>query len=584
MNEEVGAVGMDRLNSISVMKKSLFLILICVIFPLTAVLPHAQATGGSSYFGSKGGKHFKDKGFPCPPKKFFQKNGHSAHSHIEWYIEKSFGKQLCKSNHPPVADAGPDQNAEIGAKVILDGSGSTDKDGDRLSFKWEIIESPEGSAAELDDSISVMPSFFANVAGTYVIELTVQEVKKEKGKKRHKRKYKRKNTREGKSDTDIVNIFVDGNTPPVANAGEDQMVEVDGIVKLDGSGSSDVDGDELTFRWRLKSVPPGSGAILDDLEAVMPTFKADKEGEYIAELIVNDGLVDSQADEVVINTKQEENLPPVALPRVKEPMEQPVEVGATVVLDGSDSFDPNDDPITYAWTITSQPQNSTAQLDDSTDVMPSFVADLPGDFVIQLIVTDDKGAPSEPVTVMVSTRNRRPVANAGPDQTMPFNEEGNEEVRLDGSQSSDPDGDEITYNWTFTDKPENSNSELDDSTAMMPTFIPDLPGTYILQLIVNDGELDSEPSEDPNPTVVIQVREGERLVCGDLLSGSIDAEGEIDQFFFFGQAGDVVDVVLVHFGITGSARATVIAPSGVEVLDFAAQNQREIILPGKREL
>ena len=63
-------------------------------------------------------------------------------------------------------------------------------------------------------------------------------------------------------------------------------------VTLGGSGSSDVDGNTLTFHWTL--VPPAhSKAVLSDSTAINPTFYADKAGTYTVGLVVNDGTVDS---------------------------------------------------------------------------------------------------------------------------------------------------------------------------------------------------------------------------------------------------------------------------------------------------
>ena len=93
------------------------------------------------------------------------------------------------------------------------------------------------------------------------------------------------------------------NSPPVANAGPDQTAEVGHVVELNGSGSSDVDGDPLTYRWSLISVPAGSGAVLDNTAAVRPRFTADRPGTYVGQLIVNDGKVDSSADTAVVSVK-----------------------------------------------------------------------------------------------------------------------------------------------------------------------------------------------------------------------------------------------------------------------------------------
>jgi hypothetical protein len=67
-------------------------------------------------------------------------------------------------------------------------------------------------------------------------------------------------------------------------------------------------------------------------------------------------------------------------------------------------------------------------------------------------------------------------------------------VILDGSQSSDTDGDNLTYSWSFTGKPAGSTASLANSTAVNPDFTPDVAGDYIIQLIVNDGTVDSTPA------------------------------------------------------------------------------------------
>lgn len=90
------------------------------------------------------------------------------------------------------------------------------------------------------------------------------------------------------------------NTPPTANAGPIQNVVAGTLVTLDGSASSDVDGDQLTYSWSLTSKPAGSAAALASATSAKPTFTADAAGTYVASLTVNDGKVNSTAAMVTV--------------------------------------------------------------------------------------------------------------------------------------------------------------------------------------------------------------------------------------------------------------------------------------------
>ncbi len=90
------------------------------------------------------------------------------------------------------------------------------------------------------------------------------------------------------------------NTAPESQAGADQSAEVGSTVTLDGSASLDLNGQALSYRWRLVSAPIGSTAALSDITAVRPSFVADLLGAYSFSLVVNDGFVDSAADFVTV--------------------------------------------------------------------------------------------------------------------------------------------------------------------------------------------------------------------------------------------------------------------------------------------
>ena len=101
------------------------------------------------------------------------------------------------------------------------------------------------------------------------------------------------------------------NQRPVADAGDDTVVLGNHEVQLDGTGSSDPDGDALTYAW---SVVSGPGGAFDDNAAATPTFLApavQAESQAVLQLVVNDGLVDSEPDTLIVTIQPLQDLPDV---------------------------------------------------------------------------------------------------------------------------------------------------------------------------------------------------------------------------------------------------------------------------------
>ena len=91
-------------------------------------------------------------------------------------FEGGFGLTLGGGeNSTPVAEAGPDQTVQVDTTVLLDGSASTDRDGNRLTFAWTIFGKPEGSRAALSDHTAVMPNLVVDQPGTYTLQLIVND-------------------------------------------------------------------------------------------------------------------------------------------------------------------------------------------------------------------------------------------------------------------------------------------------------------------------------------------------------------------------------------------------------------------------
>jgi len=186
------------------------------------------------------------------------------------------------NNNIPVANANIDQNVNTTATVTLDGSTSSDANSDSLTYKWSITSKPTGSTATLSDATVAKPIFTADVDGAYVFSLVVND-----------------GTIDSLADTVTVTATT-ANSAPVANAGTTQNIATTSTVTLNGSASSDANSNSLTYSWSLTSIPSGSNATLTNFTSVNPTFIADLDGSYIAQLIVNDGTVNSVADTVTI--------------------------------------------------------------------------------------------------------------------------------------------------------------------------------------------------------------------------------------------------------------------------------------------
>jgi hypothetical protein len=188
------------------------------------------------------------------------------------------------TNHAPVPNAGANQTVTVGDVVNLTGTG-TDIDGDPLTFSWRLLSVPTGSTTTINAWNTSKASFVADTAGTYRLELVADDGKVSKG---------------GSVVTVLANVKVNTNIAPIANAGANQYVSVGATVNLNGSASSDANGDKLTYAWTIISKPLGSTAYLTASTTASPSFNADVNGNYVVGLTVNDGNISSSQSSVNI--------------------------------------------------------------------------------------------------------------------------------------------------------------------------------------------------------------------------------------------------------------------------------------------
>ena len=265
------------------------------------------------------------------------------------------------------------------------------------------------------------------------------------------------------------------NNAPVANAGADQEHTQLTTIYLNGTGSTDLDNDSLSYKWVLTSIPSDSQVTLLDSTSSRPEFIADSYGEYVIELVVSDGELSSTADHVTVTIT---NLSPLADAGVDQQHSRP----KTIFLNGAGSTDPNNDSLSYEWMVSSKPTGSQVAFADSSSSEPEFLTDMYGEYVIELIVNDGELTSAvDSVTILII--NNAPVADAGDDQVVYLNSV----VSLNGSNSFDPDDDPLSFQWNLKSRPQNSQTVLSSTSVKSPTFTVDEIGEYVISLTVNDG-------------------------------------------------------------------------------------------------
>ena len=525
----------------------------------------------------------------------------------------------------PVAIAGGNQTGvDVNTTIQLDGSASSDDDGDPLIYSWTLVSAPATSVATLSDMNTVNPMFTPDIEGSYVFGLVVNDGQLDSAR-------------------DTVGIATSGSSAPIARVGVgglvdsyDRITEVNLGTELIAWDSFDADGDTLYYHWTLESVPTASTATVGEIFTATSAqpFLPDAVGVYRFTLAVDDGVLSANNTVPVMVTALDsaevftsaDNFPldipdndvvtgvtstidvsdaPSLLDYVRvsvnidhpgpsrdieiflespagtmielstgnqylfsnslEPStdlvlddylgvgilgstpapvifvpeqslddldgedangtwgihvfdntetntgsllgwrlvfpglpvfadagaDQTVAAGTdfTVTLNGGNSVATSGNALNYRWVFVDRPEGSAATIDDPSAVMPTFVTDVAGDYVIELVV-DDGVATSLPDHVTISAQ--LPIANISTPGLQVRIIEPGQSISLDGSTSSTLSGAMLTYNWQLTQVPAGSAAFIDFPNSETPSFIPDIEGNYVVELVVDDGFAQSQ--------------------------------------------------------------------------------------------
>jgi chitinase len=262
-------------------------------------------------------------------------------------------------NHPPVADAGDPQSVVEGAPVSLNGAESYDDDHDALTYAWVQVSGP---GVDITGANTATPSFTAPIVGAGgapgVVAMLVFKLSVNDGF-----------TTPDVEDTvtiDVTNV----NNAPTADAGTDMTLNENGAVQLNAHGSTDPDGDTLSYAWTQVGGP--TVTLTDDATAT-PSFTTPFVNpggtDLTFQVWVDDGYGGGATDTVIVHV-QNANDPPLVsaaqptIPCIWPPNHTLVQVGIIGVSDPEENAN-----ITITSVTQDEPTNGLGDGDTPVDAI-----------------------------------------------------------------------------------------------------------------------------------------------------------------------------------------------------------------------
>jgi len=365
------------------------------------------------------------------------------------------------TDHDPEVEAGDDVRVPGRSVITLSGT-VTDPDGDPLlGSLWIQLDGP---AVALKDDGALTTTFVSPDVKTdtdLVFALLAQ-------------------TNELQA-YDIVTLTVAADQAPVAHAGSAQDANARAAVKLMGL-ATDAERDPITYAWTQLS---GTPVTLMGANTAEPTFTApDVRGtpsELVFQLVASANGMTSAASTTKV-TVYKANRQPV----VKGPNDKSVEERTRLSLD-AEGTDADEDALSFTWVQTGGP---VVELSGANTATLSFTTpEVLGDTLLtfSLMVKDTDGATSEAVTVnlMVTNVNRAPTALA---RKIAGGSVAGDSVTLDGSGSTDPDGNTLSYQWAQVSGPAVTLTPADGSFTSFVSPKSKDGATLVFELTVSDGK------------------------------------------------------------------------------------------------
>jgi PKD repeat protein len=395
-------------------------------------------------------------------------------------------------------------------EITLDASGSNDGDGSITSYEWDTDGDGEYGETwdDVDDGQTATISF--DSSGTYTVGVKITD-------------------NGGKTDTIRKTITVRNRAPNASLSVSTSDPRPDDEITLDASGSNDGDGSVTKYEWDTDG-DGEYGETWDDADnGQTVTISYDSAGTYTVGVKITDngGKTDTIRKTITVN-----NTAPIPSLEVSPDTPNPDD---TITLDATDSRDPDGEIVSYEWDTNDDGDFSDyGDADDGSTATISF--DSEGTYTVGLRVTDN-GGKTVTTSVQITVNNPAPDATftVSPDTPNP-----DDQVTLDASGSSDPDGSITKYEWDTNGDGEFSDyGDLDDGERGTITF--EKGGNYTVRLRVTDngGKTTTVKKtitvENPAPTANFSytVDLSDDLTASFDASDSSDPDGSITSYEWY---------------------------------------------------
>jgi PKD repeat protein len=354
------------------------------------------------------------------------------------------------ANQPPTSDAGGPYAGPVGVPLQFNALGSEDPDGFLVSYSWNFGDGNTGSGP--------VPTHTYAAPGLYTVTLTVTD-------------------NDGAENRSTATVLIgDGlSLPPTADANGPYTGVADAPVTFDGTGSSDPDGDITDYDWDFGDGNTGTGATPEN------TYVAGGLYNVILQVTDDDSLPASDNATALIGDL---SLPPTA--DANGPYRG--RVGVDVRFDGRASDDPDGIITDYDWDF--------GDGNTGNGPVPANTYAAGGKYIVRLTVTDDSGETDTDITVVtVGTGNLPPQADAGGSVSGKVRRS----ITFDGTGSSDPDGNIVSYAWEFGDGntgtgPRPIHRYADNSKYLVTLTVTDNDGATSSDVTTADVEKKSSGS------------------------------------------------------------------------------------------